>query len=110
MVVVKVSPNGELEDAFKEVVERDARALLVAPDPLYFNQRVRIAALAAQYKIPALYVGREYVVTGGFLSYGPSIWDAYRQIGVYAGRILGGAKPQDLPVVSAQKWEIGDQS
>ncbi len=106
MVVVKVDPDGELEDAFREVVERDARALLVAPDPLYFNQRVRIAALAAQYKIAALYVGREYVVAGGFLSYGPSISDAYRQIGVYAGRILLGAKPQELPVVSPQKWEL----
>jgi putative tryptophan/tyrosine transport system substrate-binding protein len=106
MVVVKVNPNVELEDAFKEIVEQGARALLVAPDPLYFNQRVRIAALAAQYKIPALYVGREYVAAGGFLSYGPSISDAYRQIGVYAGRILSGAKPQELPVVSPQKWEL----
>jgi putative tryptophan/tyrosine transport system substrate-binding protein len=106
MVVVKVNPTVELEDAFQEIVEQGARALLVAPDPLYFNQRVRIAALAAQYKIPALYVGREYVAAGGFLSYGPSISDAYRQIGVYAGRILSGAKPQELPVVSPQKWEL----
>src|SRR5215475_13169411 len=106
MIAVKVDPIGELEDAFKEVVERGARALLVAPDPLYFNQRVRIAALAAQYKIPALYVGREYAVAGGLLSYGPSISDAYRQIGVYAGRILNGAKPQELPVVSPHKWEL----
>ena len=66
MIVVEVNPNGELEDAFKDVVERGARALLVAADPLYFNRRVRIAALAAQYKIPVLYVGR-----GGLLSYGP---------------------------------------
>jgi putative tryptophan/tyrosine transport system substrate-binding protein len=106
MVVVKVNPNDELEDAFRELVEQGARALLVAADPLYFNQRVRIAALAAQYNIPALYVGREYAVAGGFLSYGPSISEAYRQIGVYAGRILSGAKPQELPVVSPQKWEL----
>jgi len=106
MVAVKVNSNDELEDAFKQVVEQGARALLVAADPLYFNQRVRIAALAARYKIPALYVGREYAVAGGFLSYGPSISDAYRQVGVYAGRILRGAKPQELPVVSPQKWEL----
>jgi ABC-type uncharacterized transport system substrate-binding protein len=106
MVAIPVNPNGELEDAFKAAVEQDARALLVAADPFYFNRRDRIAALAAQYKIPALYPGREYAVAGGLLSYGPSISDAYRQIGVYAGRILHGARPQDLPVVSPQKWEL----
>jgi putative tryptophan/tyrosine transport system substrate-binding protein len=106
MVVIPVDPNGELEDAFKTAVEQDAHALLVSADPFYFNRRDRIAALAAQYKIPALYVGREYAVAGGLLSYGPSISEAYRQIGVYAGRILNGAKPEELPVVSPQKWEL----
>jgi putative ABC transport system substrate-binding protein len=106
MVVIRVNSNSELEDAFKTAVEQDAQALLVAADPFYFNQRDRIAALAAQYKIPTLYVGREYTVAGGLLSYGPSILDAYRQIGVYAGRILNGAKPEELPVVSPQKWEL----
>jgi len=106
MVAIPVNPNGELEDAFKAAVEQDARALLVAADPFYFNRRERIAALAAQYKIPALYPGREYAVAGGLLSYGPSISDAYRQIGVYAGRILNGARPEELPVVSPQKWEL----
>jgi putative ABC transport system substrate-binding protein len=106
MVAIPVNPNGELEDAFKKAVEHDAHALLVAADPFYFNRRERIAALAAQYKIPALYPGREYAVAGGLLSYGPSISDAYRQIGVYAGRILNGARPEELPVVSPQKWEL----
>ena len=106
MVAIPVNPNGELEDAFKAAVEQDARALLVAADPFYFNRRDRIAALAAQYRIPALYPGREYAVAGGLLSYGPSISDAYRQIGVYAGRILNGARPEELPVVSPQKWEL----
>ncbi len=106
IVVLQVNSSSELEDAFKVAVEQGADALLVAPDPFYFNQRVHIAALAAQYKIPALYVGREYAVAGGLLSYGPSISDAYRQIGVYAGRILNRAKPQELPVVSPQKWEL----
>jgi putative tryptophan/tyrosine transport system substrate-binding protein len=106
MVVIKVNPDGALEDAFKAAVEQGARSLLVAADPFYFNRRDRIAALAAQYKIPALYPGREYAAAGGLLSYGPNISDAYRQIGVYAGRILNGARPDELPVVSPQKWEL----
>jgi putative tryptophan/tyrosine transport system substrate-binding protein len=106
MVVIRANSNADLEDAFKEAIEQHAHALLVSADPFYFNQRDRIAALAAQYEIPALYVGREYAVVGGLMSYGPSISDAYRQIGVYAGRILHGARPEDLPVVSPQKWEL----
>ncbi len=106
IVVIDVDASSELENAFKVAAEQNIDALLVAPDPFYFNLRVRIAALAAQYKIPALYVGRAYAEAGGLLSYGPSISDAYRQVGVYAGRILNGAKPQELPVVSPQKWEL----
>lgn len=106
MVAIPVNPDGELEDAFKTAVEQDARALLVAADPFYFNRRDRIAALAARYKIPALYPGREYAVAGGLLSYGPSVPDAYRRIGIYAGRILHGAKPEELPVISPQKWDL----
>jgi len=106
IVAIQVNPNGELEDAFKAAVEQGAHALLVAPDPFYFNQRDRIASLAGQYKIPTLYVGREYALAGGLLSYGPSISDAYRQIGIYAGRILKGARPEELPVMSPQKWEL----
>ncbi len=106
MIAIPVSADGELEDAFKTAVEQDARALLVAADPFYFNRRDRIAALAARYKIPALYPGREYAVAGGLLSYGPSVVDAYRRIGIYAGRILHGAKPEELPVVSPQKWDL----
>src|SRR5258708_3978939 len=88
------------------MVEQHAGALLVAPDPFYFAQRDRIAALAARYVLPAVYAGRQYVVAGGLLSYGPSAVDAYRQIGIYAGRILNGAKPDELPVVSPQKLEL----
>lgn len=106
MVTVQVGADNKLEDAFKAMVEQHAGALLVAPDPFYFNQRDRIAALAARYALPALYVGREYAVAGGLLSYGPSVADAYRRIGIYAGRILHGAKPEELPVVSPQKWDL----
>jgi putative tryptophan/tyrosine transport system substrate-binding protein len=106
MVTVQASTEHKLEDAFKAVVEQHAGALLVAPDPFYFIQRDRIAALAAQYKISALYAGRQYVVAGGLASYGPSAVDAYRQIGIYAGKILNGAKLYDLPVVSPRKLEL----
>lgn len=106
MVTIQASADNKLEDAFKAMVEQHAGALLVAPDPFYFNQRDRIAALAAHYALPALYAGRQYVVAGGLLSYGPSAVDAYRQIGIYAGRILNGAKPDELPVVSPQKLEL----
>jgi putative tryptophan/tyrosine transport system substrate-binding protein len=106
MVTVQASADNKLEAAFKAMVEQHARALLVAPDPFYFSQRDRIAALAARYALPALYAGRQYVVAGGLASYGPSAVDAYRQIGIYAGRILDGAKPDDLPVVSPQKLEL----
>jgi putative tryptophan/tyrosine transport system substrate-binding protein len=106
MVTVQAGTEHKLEDAFKAVVEQHAGALLVAPDPFYFIQRGRIAALAAQYKIPALYAGRQYVVAGGLASYGPNAADAYRQIGIYAGKILNGAKPYDLPVMSPQKLEL----
>jgi putative tryptophan/tyrosine transport system substrate-binding protein len=106
MVTVQASADNKLEDAFRAMVEQRAGALLVAPDPFYFAQRDRIAALAARYVLPALYAGRQYVVAGGLVSYGPSAVDAYRQIGIYAGRILNGAKPDELPVVSPQKLEL----
>jgi putative tryptophan/tyrosine transport system substrate-binding protein len=106
LVTVGAGVDSKLEDAFKSMVEQHAGALLVAPDPFYFIERDRIAALAARYAVPAIYAGRQYVVAGGLLSYGPSGADAYRQIGIYAGRILNGGKPDDLPVVSPQKLEL----
>jgi putative tryptophan/tyrosine transport system substrate-binding protein len=106
MIAVQAGAENKLEDAFKVMVEQHAGALLVAPDPFYFAQRDRIAALAARYALPAIYAGRQYVVAGGLLSYGPSAEGAYRQIGIYAGRILNGAKPDGLPVVSPQKLEL----
>ncbi len=106
LVTVRAGVDSKLEDAFKSMVEQRAGALLVAADPFYFIERDRIAALAARYAVPAIYAGRQYVVAGGLLSYGPSGADAYRQIGIYAGRILNGGKPDDLPVVAPQKLEL----
>src|ERR1700730_1436495 len=81
-------------------------ALLVTGDPFFVAQRNRIIGLAAKYAIPAVYADRQIVSDGGLLSYGASIADAYRQVGVYAGKILNGAKPADLPIVQPTKFEL----
>jgi putative tryptophan/tyrosine transport system substrate-binding protein len=106
IMTFQASTDNELEAAFNAMVERHTGALLVIADPYYFNQRDRIVALAARHAIPAIYVGREYVEAGGLFSYGPSIVDAYRRIGAYAGRVLNGAKPGELPVVSPDNWQL----
>jgi len=80
--------------------------LVVSADALFWNQRVQLVVLAARHAIPAIYTYREFAAAGGLMSYGPDLADAYRQIGTYAGRILNGAKPSDLPVQQAVKVEL----
>jgi putative ABC transport system substrate-binding protein len=96
----------ELLDEFDLAGKNEARGLLVSADPFYFDRRDLIVALAGRHRLPAVYPWREYAAAGGLLSYGPSIPEAYRQIGIYAGLILSGNKPQDLPVVFPDKWEL----
>src|SRR5262245_12515326 len=101
-----VSSEGEFDGAFTSIVGRGAKALLVGTGPFLTSNRERVVALAARHAIPALYALREFVVVGGLMSYGASVVEAYRQVGIYAGRVLKGEKPADLPVMQPSKFEL----
>jgi len=104
--VLYVSSDHEMETALTTLVQRGADALLVGGGGLMYSRREQIVALAARHRIPAMYILRDYVAAGGLMSYGASTTDAYRQAGIYAGRILKGEKPGDLPVVLGAKFEL----
>ena len=104
--VLNASTSREIEAAFATLVRDRADALFVAPDGFFSSRRVQFATLAARHGIPAAYSLREFVEVGGLMSYGTDILDCYRQVGVYTGQILKGAKPADLPVVQSTKFEF----
>src|SRR5713101_1669261 len=106
IVIAKANNDDALESAFASLVQEGVGALLVAADPYFDTRRDRIVAFAARQRLPAIYQFREYAVAGGLLSYGASITDAYRQYGVYAARILKGAKPAELPDLQPTKFEL----
>jgi putative ABC transport system substrate-binding protein len=104
--VFNVNTIREIDAAFATFVRERPDALFVAGDPFFSSRRVQLARLAAFHRLPATFALRDYVEAGGLMSYGPSITDAWRQIGVYAGRILKGTKPSDLPVMQSNKFEL----
>jgi putative ABC transport system substrate-binding protein len=104
--IVKAVAEHELDAAFGTIVQARAGALLVGGGPLFLGQRRRLVDLAARHGLPASYVTREYPEAGGLMSYGPSLTEAYRKAGVYAARILKGARPADLPVEQATKFDL----
>ena len=104
--VMNASGDREIESAFSALARAQAKALIVSNDALFTIRRERIVSLAAHDAVPAIYAFREFVAAGGLMSYGPSFVDAYHQVGVYAGRILKGEKPSDLPVQQPTKFEL----
>jgi len=104
--VLNASTNGEIDAVFALIARDRADAILVTSDPFFTTRRVQLAHLATRHAIPTSFPGRQYAEAGGLMSYGANNADAFRQIGIYVGRILKGAKPADLPVVQADKFEL----
>jgi ABC-type uncharacterized transport system substrate-binding protein len=104
--VLEVASNEDIDAAFRALAQERDDAIIVVSNPLFTSRREQIVALANYQKVPAIYPLREYVASGGLVSYGASIKDAYRQSGVYAGRLLKGAMPSDLPVLQPTKFEF----
>ena len=104
--VLHASNNREIDAAFASLVRKHASAVVLGPGPLFFTRRVQIVTLATRHAIPVIYSAREYAQAGGLMSYGTDLAVAWRQVGDYAGRVLKGAKPADLPVMQATKLEL----
>jgi putative ABC transport system substrate-binding protein len=104
--ILNASTEGEIGAAFSTLAQLRAGAVIIGADAFFISQRNQIIALAARHTIPAMYFLREFTAAGGLLSYGTSLSDSYRQVGIYTGRILKGEKPADLPVVLPTKFEL----
>src|SRR5262249_12327359 len=104
--VLNASTSREIDAAFATVVRERPDALFVGPGPFFTARRVQLVLLAAIHRVPAIYPGRQYVEAGALMSYGASLADSCRQVGVYTGRILKCAKPADLPVLHSSKFEL----
>jgi putative ABC transport system substrate-binding protein len=106
VLILGANSDGEIEKAFKTGVEQHIGALAIETAPFFDTRRAKLLALQSQYRLPTAYSFREYAAGGGVMSYGPDTVDAYRQVGLYVGRILKGEKPADLPVMRPTKFEL----
>jgi putative ABC transport system substrate-binding protein len=104
-LVLNVNKDSGFDQPFATLVQQHADALLVGNDPFFLEWRAKIIALAEHYRVPAIYSSRAYAAAGGLMSYGISLTEGYRQVGLYVGRILKGEKPADLPVVNSTKFK-----
>jgi putative tryptophan/tyrosine transport system substrate-binding protein len=106
VTIFKASTSREIGAAFENLARERPDALLVDLDPFLTSRRVQLVTLAARHAIPAAYAVREFADIGGLMSYGSSLTDAYRQLGIYTARVLKGTKPAELPVAQASKFEL----
>jgi putative ABC transport system substrate-binding protein len=106
LVIVRANTESEFDAAFSTLVGKRAGALLVCGSPFFNGRREQLVVLAARHAVPAIFEWRDFAAAGGLMSYGTSLADAYHQVGVYAGQILRGTKPGDLPVVQSTKFEL----
>ena len=106
ILLLNASSESEIDTAFSTMAQQHVGAVLVGADPYFYGRRVQIVALATRYAIPASYEQHEFATAGGLMYYGTSIAESYRQMGLYAGRILKGEKPADLPVMQSTKFEF----
>jgi putative tryptophan/tyrosine transport system substrate-binding protein len=106
LIIVRANVESDFDAAFSTLVRQRAEALLVCGSPFFNERREQLVVLAARHAVPTIFEWRDFAAAGGLMSYGTSLADAYRQIGVYVGQILRGAKPADLPVVQSTKFEL----
>jgi len=106
LVILDGGSDEKIEAAFAALAAQHVGALLIGADPFFDTRRQRLVALAAQHRVPAIYQFREYALAGGLMSYGTSITEMYRLVGLYVGRVLKGEKPADLPVMQVTKFEL----
>jgi putative ABC transport system substrate-binding protein len=106
LVILDAGTDEKIEATFASLTREHVSALLVGADPFFDTRRERLVGLASQHRVPAIYQFRDYALAGGLMSYGTSITDMYRLVGVYVGRVLKGEKPADLPVMQVTKFEL----
>lgn len=105
-VALRASNDGEIETAFETAIQQRIRVLAVTSDPFFNTRSEKLVALATRHAVPTVYPFREYVAAGGLMSYGVDLGEMYRQVGIYAGQVLKGVKPADLPIMPPIKFEL----